>query len=69
MREGLPPDQVIKTGSPMREVLNHYSKDIASSDIIDKLGLSPNQYFLVSSHREENVDLPERLFEDNRDIK
>ena len=61
LREGLPPDQVIKTGSPMREVLNHYSKDIASSDIIDKLGLSPNQYFLVSSHREENVDLPERL--------
>ena len=61
LREGLPPDQVIKTGSPMREVLDHYAKDIASSDIIATLGLTPNQYFLVSSHREENVDSPERL--------
>jgi UDP-N-acetylglucosamine 2-epimerase len=61
LREGLPPDQVIKIGSPMREVLDHYAKDIASSDIIATLGLTPNQYFLVSSHREENVDSPERL--------
>jgi len=61
LREGLPPDQVIKTGSPMREVLDHYAKDIASSDIIATLGLTSNQYFLVSSHREENVDSPERL--------
>ena len=61
LREGLPPDQVIKTGSPMREVLDYYSAEIDSSDIINKLSLVPYQYFLVSSHREENVDSPESL--------
>lgn len=61
LREGFPPDQVIKTGSPMREVLNYYADEIDSSDIINKLNLVPYQYFLVSSHREENVDSPERL--------
>ena len=61
LREGLPPDQVIKTGSPMREVLEHYRKDIDSSRIIEKLSLVPRQYFVVSSHREENVDSPENL--------
>lgn len=61
LREGLPPDQVIKTGSPMREVLEYYSKDIDSSRIIEKLSLAPGKYFLVSSHREENVDSPENL--------
>jgi len=61
LREGLPPDQVIKTGSPMREVLEYYSKDIDSSRIIEKLSLVPGQYFVVSSHREENVDSPENL--------
>ena len=61
LREGLPPDQVIKTGSPMREVLDYYSAEIDSSDIIDKLSLVPHQYFVVSSHREENVDSPENL--------
>jgi len=61
LREGLPPDQVIKTGSPMREVLEYYADDIDASDILDKLSLVPNQYFVVSSHREENVDSPENL--------
>ncbi len=61
LREGLPPDQIIKTGSPMREVLDYYSAEIDSSDIINKLSLVPYQYFLVSSHREENVDSPESL--------
>jgi UDP-N-acetylglucosamine 2-epimerase (non-hydrolysing) len=61
LREGLPPDQVIKTGSPMREVLDFYAAQIDSSDIINKLGLVPHQYFVVSSHREENVDSPENI--------
>jgi UDP-N-acetylglucosamine 2-epimerase len=61
LREGFPPDQIIKTGSPMHEVLEYYSAEIDSSDIIDKLSLVPHQYFLISSHREENVDSPENL--------
>ena len=61
LREGLPSDQVIKTGSPMREVLDYYAAQIDSSDIINKLGLVPHQYFVVSSHREENVDSPENI--------
>ena len=56
LREGLPPDLVIKTGSPMFEVLNHHRARIESSDAIARLGLAPEGYFLVSAHREENVD-------------
>ena len=61
LREGLPPDQVIKTGSPMREVLEYYADDIKKSNILDKINVKPGEYFLVSSHREENVDSPENL--------
>jgi len=61
LREGLPPDQVIKTGSPMREVLDYYADDISESSILEKMSLKQGQYFVVSSHREENVDSPENL--------
>ena len=61
LREGLPPDQVIKTGSPMREVIEHYRAGIESSDVLTRLGLTERRYFLVSSHREENVDSPRNL--------
>ena len=56
LREGLSPDMIIKTGSPMFEVLGHYRQKIDSSDILSELDLEPGQYFLVSAHREENVD-------------
>ena len=56
LREGLPPDQIIKTGSPMREVLDHYAGRIESSTILEELGLDASNYFVVSIHREENVD-------------
>lgn len=61
LREGLPPDQVIKTGSPMREVIEHYMPGIEASKMLEQLGLSARRYFVVSSHREENVDSPENL--------
>ena len=53
--EGFKPDQIIKTGSPMYEVLNYYKTQIDSSKILDKLSLQENNYFVVSAHREENV--------------
>lgn len=56
LREGLPPDQVIKTGSPMFEVLNHYRPQIDASGVLQRLSLVPRKYFAVSSHREENID-------------
>lgn len=61
IREGLPPDQVIRTGSPMREVLEHYRPGIERSEILDQLGLTERGYYLVSAHREENVDAPETV--------
>lgn len=56
LAEGLPADRVIKTGSPMLEVLTHYRPAIDASDIVGRLGLQPQRYVLVSAHREENVD-------------
>jgi UDP-N-acetylglucosamine 2-epimerase (non-hydrolysing) len=58
LREGLPPDRVIKTGSPMYEVLHHYKSGIDASDAVARLGLTPNEFFVVSAHREENIDSP-----------
>ena len=56
LAEGLPADLVIKTGSPMYEVLNHYKAKIEASDILETLGLKEQQYFIVSAHREENIN-------------
>jgi UDP-N-acetylglucosamine 2-epimerase (non-hydrolysing) len=56
LAEGLSPDLVIKTGSPMFEVLNYYRPKIEASDVLTRLGLEENKFFLVSAHREENVD-------------
>ena len=55
LREGLPADRIIKTGSPMFEVLNHYMNQIDSSDVLERLSLQKKQYFVVSAHREENI--------------
>ncbi|HDS1201815.1 TPA: UDP-N-acetylglucosamine 2-epimerase (non-hydrolyzing) [Shewanella algae] len=61
LAEGLPADRVIKTGSPMFEVLNHYMSHIDSSDVLERLGLTRREFFVVSAHREENVDSPKQL--------
>jgi UDP-N-acetyl-L-fucosamine synthase len=59
LREGLPPDLVIKTGSPMYEVLNYYRPQIEASNVLERLSLNADQYFVVSAHREENIESPE----------
>ncbi|WP_312358439.1 non-hydrolyzing UDP-N-acetylglucosamine 2-epimerase [Stutzerimonas balearica] len=56
LREGLSPDMVIKTGSPMFEVLTHYRDGIEASDVLQRLGLKEGKFFVVSAHREENID-------------
>ncbi|MDF1865098.1 MAG: UDP-N-acetylglucosamine 2-epimerase (non-hydrolyzing) [Saprospiraceae bacterium] len=61
LREGLPPERVIKTGSPMFEVLNFYKDQIHSSSVLDRLELQATKYFVVSSHRAENVDSDEQF--------
>ncbi|MEZ9476222.1 non-hydrolyzing UDP-N-acetylglucosamine 2-epimerase [Vibrio splendidus] len=61
LAEGLPADRVIKTGSPMFEVLNHYMPQIDGSDVLSRLGIEQGQFFVVSAHREENVDSPKQL--------
>jgi len=61
--EGISPETIIKTGSHMREVLDFYMPQIQSSEILKKLHLQPNSFFVVSIHREENVDTPSNLIE------
>ncbi len=58
IREGFPPDRVIKTGSPMFEILHHALPKIQKSDVLTRLDLTPGEYYVVSAHREENIDLP-----------
>ena len=59
LREGLSPDLVIKTGSPMFEVLTHYRPNIDASNVLERLDLTAGQYFVVSAHREENIESPQ----------
>lgn len=61
LKEGFPADRIIKTGSPMKEVLDFYKPQIDNSDILQRLNLSKGKFFVVSAHREENVDVPEKL--------
>lgn len=61
VREGIRPETVIKTGSCMQEVLEYYAPKIEKSDVLERLGLTPRKYFLISAHREENIDTPKRL--------
>lgn len=61
LAEGLHPRRIMMTGSPMREVLEHFREKIDASTAVQRLGLQAKEYFLVSAHREENVDSPERL--------
>lgn len=61
LTEGLPADRIIKTGSPMREVLDHYRGAVAASSVHERLGVELGGYFTASVHREENVDDPARL--------
>ena len=59
--EGIPPETIIKTGSHMQEVLEYYMPQIEKSDILNKLDLKSNEFFIVSAHREENIDSPQNM--------
>jgi UDP-N-acetylglucosamine 2-epimerase (non-hydrolysing) len=59
--EGIPPETIIKTGSHMREVLDYYMPKIEQSNVLQRMGLTANKFFIVSAHREENIDSPENM--------
>jgi len=59
--EGIRPETIIKTGSHMREVLDYYMPKIQQSDVLQRMNLEPNKFFIVSAHREENIDSPENM--------
>ena len=61
--EGIRPETIIKTGSHMREVLDHYMPKIQRSDVLQRMKLQPGKFFIVSAHREENVDTPQNLMD------
>jgi len=61
--EGIPPETIIKTGSHMREVLDYYMPKIQNSDVLQRMNLEANKFFIVSAHREENVDTPQNLLD------
>jgi UDP-N-acetylglucosamine 2-epimerase len=61
--EGIPPETIIKTGSHMREVLDHYMPKVQQSDVLQRMGLETGRFFIVSAHREENVDTPQNLLD------
>lgn len=61
LREGFHPRRIYVTGNPIKEVMDHYAPRIAASDVLERLGVAPDQYFLVTLHRAENVDVPDRL--------
>jgi UDP-N-acetyl-L-fucosamine synthase len=61
LREGISPDRIVKIGSPMYEVLHHYLPKIKASDVLKRFNLQAENYFVVSSHREENIDYPEQF--------
>jgi UDP-N-acetylglucosamine 2-epimerase len=61
--EGIPPETIIKTGSHMREVLDHYMPKIHKSDVLKRIGLNSGKFFIVSAHREENVDTPQNMLD------
>jgi UDP-N-acetylglucosamine 2-epimerase (non-hydrolysing) len=63
IREGVPGPRIVLTGNPIYEVMKHFEPKVAASEILDRLGLTPSGYFLVTTHRAENVDHPEHLHE------